>query len=88
MADKVFYLEVLTPESTIFKGEVTSLVIPAELGYLGVLAGHAPLIARLRDGKIILKSPGHESEIFLNQGKGFAHVLSNRVTLLLSSCQT
>ena len=37
-----FEMEILTPNRRVFKGPVTSLVAPGEIGYLGVLANHAP----------------------------------------------
>jgi F0F1-type ATP synthase epsilon subunit len=49
---KTFELEIITPESTVFKGLISSLVVPAEKGYMGVMAGHASFIGSLRTGKV------------------------------------
>ncbi|MEW6027183.1 MAG: F0F1 ATP synthase subunit epsilon [Planctomycetota bacterium] len=48
---KSFELEIITPESTVFKGRVSSLVFPAHSGYMGVLAGHASFAGSLGAGK-------------------------------------
>ena len=48
---KPFELEIITPESTVFKGRVASLVFPAHQGYMGVLSGHASFAGSLGTGK-------------------------------------
>ena len=47
-----FKVEIVTPEKLVFSEEVEALVVPAERGYLGVLAGHAPLLCSLHPGEI------------------------------------
>lgn len=46
-----FELEIITPENTVFKGKVSSLVFPAHHGYMGVLGGHASFAGSLGAGK-------------------------------------
>jgi len=80
---KLFSVKILTPQNKIYEGEVSSLVVPAELGYLGVLANHAPLASLLTPGKIMLKDASGETKTIVSQDKGFLEVFHNRVTLLL-----
>jgi len=82
---KNFYLNILTPGALVYKGDVSSLVVPAALGYLGVLADHAPLIANLKAGKIIVKESSGGLMIINNKGKGFLKVLKNKTVILLDS---
>ncbi|MBI3616356.1 MAG: ATP synthase F1 subunit epsilon [Candidatus Omnitrophica bacterium] len=82
MNDKVFQLEILTPERTVFTGSAASLVAPGALGYLGILANHAPLMTTLTPGKIICRDSGGQSKIFQSTGAGFLEVHHNQVTLL------
>ena len=83
MDAKVFKVGIYSSDKTMFEGEAVSLVAPSEAGYLGVLADHAPLVAKLAYGKITLRSPaGKISEINSSPG-GFLEVLKNQVTLLL-----
>lgn len=83
---KHFRVSILTEEETIYDGEVRSLVVPAQLGFMGVLADHAPLAARLKPGKIVLKTfPSDEPKVFNSSGKGFFEVLNNKATLLLDA---
>jgi F-type H+-transporting ATPase subunit epsilon len=48
---KAFELEIITPDNTVFKGRVASLVFPAHQGYMGVLGGHASFVGSLGKGK-------------------------------------
>ena len=78
-----FYVDIISPEKKVFEGEISSLVVPAELGYLGVLANHAPLVANLVPGKISFRKASGEQTVIRSQGKGFLEVLKNKVVLLL-----
>lgn len=82
---KFFQLEIVTPQGLIFSQEIASLVVPSELGYLGVLADHAPLAANLTKGKITLTDNARRTTTLQAQGRGFIEVLKNKVMLLLDS---
>jgi len=84
---KTFHVSILTPEKAIYEGEVSSLVAPSELGYMGVLVDHAPLIANLKAGKIVLKTAANDTKTFYLNGKGFLEILKNNATLLLDSVE-
>ena len=47
-------LEVVTPERLLVREEVTSVQVPAKSGYLGILPGHAPLLAELGTGFLLI----------------------------------
>lgn len=81
---KEFKLSIYTPEKAVFEGNTVSLIVPAEKGYLGVLANHAPLIASLKCGKIIIKKNSGETVTVAPSGKGFLEVDKNEVTILLT----
>ncbi len=83
--DNSFHIDIVTPEKTIYSGSIVSLVVPAELGYMGILANHAPLIAHLVKGKIVLKNTSQETKVFELSASGFMEVLKNKVTLILDS---
>jgi F-type H+-transporting ATPase subunit epsilon len=82
---KLFRLSIVTPDKKIFEGKASSLIAPAQGGYLGVLADHAPLAANLTSGNLIIKQDQAETLIFKNKGKGFLEVLKNNVTVLLTN---
>jgi len=85
MTGKTFKVSVITPQRIVYEGQVSSLIAPAELGYLGILVNHSPLIANLVPGKIIVKDPSDRTRIFHSAGKGIIEVLENTVSILIDS---
>ena len=49
------YLEVITPEEVLFKGEVSSVQLPGKDGLFQILNNHAPLIATLALGIVSVR---------------------------------
>lgn len=84
MAD-TFQLEIVTPEKLIVKTSAEEVQIPGADGYLGVLAGHAPLITELSAGELTYRS-GTEMQYFA-VASGFAEVLPDRVIVLAESAE-
>jgi len=83
---KKFKIEIVTPERLVFSEEIESLVIPAERGYLGVLAGHAPLLASLQPGEITIKGAAKGELHFATSG-GFMEVTPGKAVLLTESAE-
>jgi F-type H+-transporting ATPase subunit epsilon len=46
------YLEIVTPEATLFKGEVDSVAVPGVLGEFEMLKDHAPIVSLLKEGYV------------------------------------
>ena len=44
------YLEIVSPEATLFNGEVTSVAVPGVNGNFEMLNNHAPIVSVLKDG--------------------------------------
>lgn len=87
MDNKSFKVNIATPEKTIYEGRAISLIAPGELGYLGILANHAPLITALVNGKIIIREAPEKTRIFYSKEKGILEVLENSVTILIESIE-
>lgn len=79
MAD-TFQLEVATPEREWVNEQVREAQIPGQKGYLGVLAGHAPLLSALGAG-LLTYSSGAGSQSLLVAG-GFVEISDNNVRVL------
>lgn len=77
----MFQLEIITPEQVFYKARISSLIAPQMEGYFGVLASHAPLIARSTGGKIIAREEGRPEKKF-QIGPGIIEVHKNRVVVL------
>ena len=81
----IFNVNIVTPQKIVYEGLAASLVVPAEFGYLGVLAHHAPIVASLVRGTITVRDSSGHSRTFGCPGKGFLEVAGNAATLLLDS---
>jgi F-type H+-transporting ATPase subunit epsilon len=46
------YLEIVSPEATLFNGEVTSVVVPGVNGDFEMLNNHAPVVSILKEGNV------------------------------------
>ncbi len=74
-------LEIVSPEQLLVSRPVDMVVIPAYEGEMGVLPGHAPVIALLRGGTIRLYEGTRVTETLFVTG-GFVEVTPQRVTVL------
>jgi F-type H+-transporting ATPase subunit epsilon len=83
-------VRLVTPERTLFEHAASAVELPAKSGCMEVLYGHAPLVAELGAGDVIVHggadgdSAGSQSVIRYNVSWGFVEVLPDRVTILAS----
>jgi F-type H+-transporting ATPase subunit epsilon len=80
------HLEIVTPEKHLFSGDVDAVTVPANTGYLGILPGHAPLLAELGIGEIEYTVKDKAEYLFCSWG--FVEVLPDRVVLLAQTAET
>ena len=73
--------EVVSAEKSIFSGLIELIVAAGELGDLGIVYGHAPLLTSLVPGPVRVVKQGGEEEIFYVSG-GYLEVQPNAVTIL------
>jgi F-type H+-transporting ATPase subunit epsilon len=83
MAD--FRLHIVTAQRVVFDEPVTSLTLPGEQGYFGLLAHHAPIVAVLGEGKMTLRRGSREDEARIKGG--FLEMSDNVATLLLDELE-
>ena len=89
---KTFTLEFVTPEKVALRDQVESVVVPAFDGELGVLAGHAPLLAKLKPGMVRVtrgtrESGSGETTVFAIAG-GFLEVRPDRTAIFAEAAET
>ena len=73
--------DIVSAEAEIFQGEATLVVATGELGELGIAPRHAPLITRLKPGKVVVTQPSGEVLDFAIGG-GILEVQPQVVTIL------
>lgn len=76
-----FRCDIVSAEEEIFRGEATLLVATGEIGELGIAPKHAPLITRLKPGKVVVTLPDGEQLDFAVSG-GILEVQPTVVTVL------
>ena len=82
-------IRLVTPERTMCELLATAVELPAKNGYFEVLYGHAPLVAELGAGDVIIHGgadieDGSPDAARYNVSWGFVEVLPDRVTILAS----
>ena len=75
-------LEILTPETKLYSGEVYGIQLPGIAGSFEVLDRHAPLVAALGKGVIKVLTTKTEAVNYSIQS-GFVEVLNNKTTVLV-----
>jgi F-type H+-transporting ATPase subunit epsilon len=61
--------DIVSAEEEIFHGDVTMVVATGEMGELGIAPRHAPLITRLKPGKLVLTlADGEKVDIVVSGG--------------------
>jgi F-type H+-transporting ATPase subunit epsilon len=75
-------VEVLTPEGEVFEGEVQQVSTRTEIGEIGILANHAPLLAALQPTELRLHVSDSETKRYA-QAHGWLQMFGNRARLLV-----
>jgi F-type H+-transporting ATPase subunit epsilon len=73
-------LVVVTPEKKVVETETDQVELPGQLGYLGILPGHAPLISLLTTGVLTYRTGGAEKSLAISAG--FVEVAGDSVSVL------
>ena len=61
-------LEILSPEKTLFTGEVDSVIFPGSQGKFQILNNHAPIISSLSQGNIDYKINSKTNQVEIKRG--------------------
>jgi F-type H+-transporting ATPase subunit epsilon len=78
---KKLHVSVITPARPAFEGDAESVVVPAFDGEIGILPGHAALLALLGTGELRVRAPGGANTRLAVRG-GFLQVDHDKVTVL------
>jgi F-type H+-transporting ATPase subunit epsilon len=78
-------VEIVTAERQVLTDEADMVIAPSAEGTVGILPRHAPLLAALNPGVMVLKKDGQE-ELLAVSG-GFLQVSNNRVLILADTAE-
>jgi F-type H+-transporting ATPase subunit epsilon len=76
------HVDVVSAEASIFSGEATMVSVPGEVGELGILPKHAPLITRIKPGAVRIQRADNQEEEFVFVAGGIVEVQPGCVTVL------
>lgn len=79
------HVDVVSADREIYSGRAEMVVAPAELGEVGIMPGHSPLITRLHPGEVRIQAEGGEEQIFVSGG--FLEVQPSVVTVLADTAE-
>jgi F-type H+-transporting ATPase subunit epsilon len=79
MAEQISF-DLVSPERLLLSAEADMVTLPGAEGYMGVMAGHMPLISTLRTGIIGVQKNGQDTRYFVRGG--FAEVSAHKLTVL------
>jgi F-type H+-transporting ATPase subunit epsilon len=83
---RTLQVDIVTPERSLFSGQVNMVTLPGAIGQMGILPGHAPLLTTLDIGEIILHT-GNVSQFIAVSG-GVVEVRPDKVTILADTAET
>ena len=81
------YLEIVSPEATLFAGEVVSVTVPGVNGEFQMLANHAPVVSLLQEGEVKIEGEIELEEEYLDKftkdakGKTILQIVSGTVEM-------
>jgi len=89
------YLEIVSPEATLFSGEVTSVTVPGVEGEFQMLNNHAAIVSLLQEGNVKFQgelsidedhqdkfTKGPKGEMILPISSGTVEMSGNKVIVL------
>ena len=85
MADSTFFAQILTPEGTLFEGDVNSVKVPGTNGAFQLLTRHAAILSSLEPGEVEVKQATSLQKFSISGG--FIEMSQNRLTLIAESVQ-
>ena len=76
------HVDVVSAEESIFSGLAEIVIVPGEMGELGIYPRHAPLLTRIKPGSVRIKVPDQSEDTLIYVSGGMLEVQPNMVTIL------
>jgi F-type H+-transporting ATPase subunit epsilon len=76
------HVDVVSIEEQIYSGDAEFVVLPGEVGELGIYPRHTPLITRIKPGMVRIKVPNQAEEEHVFVAGGILEVQPTSVTVL------
>jgi len=76
------HVDVVSAEQEIFSGLAEVVVVPAQMGEVGIYPRHAPMITRIKPGSVRIKIPEQTEDELIYVSGGMLEVQPSIVTIL------
>ena len=76
------HIDVVSAEESIYSGEAEFVVLPGEMGELGIYPRHTPLITRIKPGTVRIQPAGGGAEELIFVAGGILEVQPKLITVL------
>jgi len=76
------HVDIVSAEASIYSGLAEFVVVPAEMGEVGIYPRHAPMITRIKPGSVRIKAPEKDEEDLIFVSGGILEVQPGVVTIL------
>jgi F-type H+-transporting ATPase subunit epsilon len=80
------HVDIVSAEREIFSGTANMVFAPAEMGEVGIMPRHTPLLTRLKPGEVRVQQPEGREDFFYVSG-GLLEVQPHVVTVLADTAQ-
>jgi len=76
------HVDIVSAEAAIYSGLAEFVVVPAEMGEVGIYPRHAPMISRIKPGSVRIKAPDRAEEDLIFVSGGILEVQPGVITIL------
>ena len=76
------HIDVVSAEESVYSGEAEFVVLPGEMGELGIYPRHTPLITRIKPGAVRIRPAGGGEEELIFVAGGILEVQPKVITVL------
>ncbi len=76
------HVDIVSAEASIYAGSAEYVIVPAEMGEVGIHPRHAPMLSRIKPGSVRIKKPMEDAEDVIFVSGGILEVQPHVVTIL------
>ena len=76
------HVDIVSAEAAIYSGLAEYVIVPAEMGEVGIYPRHTPMLTRLKPGSVRIKSPDKGEEDVIYVSSGMLEVQPGVITIL------
>lgn len=76
------HVDIVSAEAALFSGEAEFVIVPAEMGEVGIYPMHTQLLAKIKPGSVRIKKPDTNEEELIYVSGGMLEVQPHLVTIL------